>query len=234
MPEVLSVSPTLGYSIGGLYVVVNFAWLGLASQDSTSCGCFFGDVWVAASTKNNSHVSCMVPPKQSEGASDLIRISIEGASSVAKPSVTFTYVNLPEVLGVQPLEVVMNSVAAITLFGNKIGASVSWCKWSVQMNALRTNYVDENSITCPGTVASSGMFFPQISCNGVQWVSINFGVLSRTGSVIFSIEPTVCIAGVKATLTLQGRGFAAVNQGQLCEIGGIVGFAAVDSDARMR
>jgi hypothetical protein len=105
---------------------------------------------------------------------------------------------------VQPLEVALKKAASITPFGNKIGASVPWCKWSVQMVALPAKYVDENTITCPGTVASSGMFFPRISCNRVQCVSINFGILSRTGSIMFSIEPTVCIAGVKVTLFLQG------------------------------
>jgi hypothetical protein len=47
MPEVLNIHPTLGYSIGGLSLIVNFAWVGLVSQDSTSCGCFFGDIWAA-------------------------------------------------------------------------------------------------------------------------------------------------------------------------------------------
>ncbi len=41
MPKVLIVRPAMGYSIGGLYVIVQFAWPGLALQDSTSCGCFF-------------------------------------------------------------------------------------------------------------------------------------------------------------------------------------------------
>jgi hypothetical protein len=234
MPEVLSIQPTLGYSIGGLYLVVNFAWLGVNSESSPSCGCYFGDVWVTAIVKNSSQVSCLVPPKQTEGTSDSIRVSIEGASSAVKQSIFFTYVLLPEILSVQPLDVVVNSTASITLFGNKIGSRVSWCKWSGHMNALPSRRVDENTITCPGTIAFSGLFFPQISCNLVQWVSINFGVLSREGFVIVSIEPTVCIVGAKATLIIQGSGFASSNQGQSCRIGGVVGFAVVDSDAIMR
>ena len=125
MPEVLSIQPTAGYSIGGLFLVVNFAWVGLVSQNTMSCGCFFDDVWVTAVTQNSTHMSCLVPPKRSGGTSVLLRISIEGASSWAKESIFFTYNELPEVVAVQPLDVVTGRVASITLFGNPGGFVVS-------------------------------------------------------------------------------------------------------------
>ena len=234
VPQLLSVSPEVGYQTGGDLITIyglNFP------LDETDGSCKFGATGQSLPLRILSPtVSSCVSPPQNESIKLPIVLSFSGYE-VVNPNVSFTFSSVPTITGISPSWSLTGMASNISISGsNFYVADLIACIFKRSDSILGQSggiFVSEDLIICSTLPYLDGPVSLLLEFNGFSvHSSLDTTIELFSLPNVIGVQPSSGLIGQTTEIIVTGRGFVSNPQVQLhCHVGNFVSDAVVLSNS---